>query len=175
MSSTDSIQKKDLYKCNEGSFERLNLTNYIEWKTNVKSMLKMMEAWEIVIGEEKMPTATPPAHSTRVRSNETENFNLQQPSHPSTSVGTKLKPSSVIHPTTRFRISSAVSMIRLRCGSCWPTSSTGPIRKPNAPSMRATCTLSGLVQGNESEPTVNDCYSIVILLMGPRRRYRTPS
>jgi len=59
MSATDTI-KKDVHRTNWGSIERLNLTNYIDWKMNVKSILKSMRAWEIVTGEEKEPTETPP-------------------------------------------------------------------------------------------------------------------
>ena len=58
MSATDTI-KKDVHRTNWGSIKRLNLTNYIDWKMNVKSILKSMRAWEIVTGEEKEPTKTP--------------------------------------------------------------------------------------------------------------------
>ena len=77
MSSQPDSTKKDLYKTPRGSIERLNLTNYIEWRTNVKTILKTMKAWEIVAGEEKEPTETPPAQSTRARSGEADNANLQ--------------------------------------------------------------------------------------------------
>jgi uncharacterized FlaG/YvyC family protein len=42
-----------------------------------KTILKTMKAQEIVTGEEKKSTATPPAHSTRARSGEADNANLQ--------------------------------------------------------------------------------------------------
>jgi len=45
---------------------------------NVKSILKSMKAWEIVTSEEKEPTETHPAHSTRARSGEVDNANLQR-------------------------------------------------------------------------------------------------
>jgi len=59
MSATDTI-KKDVHRTNWGSIEHLNLTNYIDWKMNVKSILKSMRAWEIVTGEKKEPIETPP-------------------------------------------------------------------------------------------------------------------
>jgi len=37
MSATDTI-KKDVHRTNWGSIERLNLTNYIDWKMNVKGL-----------------------------------------------------------------------------------------------------------------------------------------
>jgi hypothetical protein len=61
-----------------GSFERLNSTNYIQWRINARTMLNTMEAWEIVTGEEKLPTEAPPAHSTRAKSGESDVPNLQQ-------------------------------------------------------------------------------------------------
>jgi hypothetical protein len=77
MSSTETI-KKDFHKTKWGTIECLNLTNYIDWKMNIKSILKSMKAWEIVTGEEKEPIETPPAHSTRARSGEADNANLQR-------------------------------------------------------------------------------------------------
>jgi hypothetical protein len=77
MSSTENI-KKDFHKTKWGTIECLNLTNYIDWKMNIKSILKSMKAWEIVTGEEKEPIETPPAHSTRARSGEADNANLQR-------------------------------------------------------------------------------------------------
>jgi len=41
-------------------------------------MLDTMNAWEIVMGEEKMPTETSPAHTTRAKSGETDAPNLQR-------------------------------------------------------------------------------------------------
>jgi len=76
MSSTDTV-KKDLHKTKWGNIEHLNLINDIDWKMNVKSILKSMKAWEIVIGEEKEPTETTPTHSTRARSGEVDNANLK--------------------------------------------------------------------------------------------------
>ena len=78
MSSTDSTSKHDYHVTSLGSFERLNTTNYIEWRINAKTMLDTMNAWEIIMGEEKMPTETPPAHSTRAKSGKTDVSNLQQ-------------------------------------------------------------------------------------------------
>jgi len=76
MSSTDTV-KKDLHKTKWGNIEHLNLINYIDWKMNVTSILKSMKVWEIVTGEEMEPTETPLTHSTRVRSGEVDNANLQ--------------------------------------------------------------------------------------------------
>jgi len=77
MSSTDTV-KKDLHKTKRENIERLNLFNYIDWKMNVKSILNSMKAWEIVTGEEKEPTETPLTHSSRARSGEVNNANLQR-------------------------------------------------------------------------------------------------
>jgi len=41
-------------------------------------MLDTMNVWKIIMGEEKMPTETSPAHSTRVKSGETDASNLQR-------------------------------------------------------------------------------------------------
>jgi hypothetical protein len=41
---SDTI-KKDVHKTNRGTIERLNLTNFIEWRTNVKAIFKTMKAW----------------------------------------------------------------------------------------------------------------------------------
>jgi len=76
MSSTDTV-KKDLHKTKWGNIERLNLINYIDWKMNVKSILNSIKAWEIVTGEEKEQTETPLTQSTRARSGEVYNANLQ--------------------------------------------------------------------------------------------------
>ena len=76
--STVSTSKHDYHVTSLGSFERLNSTNYIEWRINAKTMLDTMNAWEIVTGEEKMPTETPPAHSKRAKSGETDASNLQR-------------------------------------------------------------------------------------------------
>jgi hypothetical protein len=56
MSSTDSTSKQDYHITSLGSFERLNSTNYIQWRINARTMLATMKAWEIVTGEEKIPT-----------------------------------------------------------------------------------------------------------------------
>jgi len=76
--STNSTSKHDYHVTSLGSFERLNTTNYIEWRINAKTMLDTMNAWEIVRGEEKMPTETSPAHSTRAKSGVTDASNLQR-------------------------------------------------------------------------------------------------
>jgi len=76
--STDSTSKHEYHVTSLGSFERFNTTNYIEWRINSKTMLDMMNAWEIVTGEEKMSTETSPAHSTRAKSGETDSSNLQR-------------------------------------------------------------------------------------------------
>jgi hypothetical protein len=65
-----------------GNIERLlhrtpHLTNFTEWRTNVKTIFKTMKAWEIVTGEEKESIATPPVHSTRATSGEADNANLR--------------------------------------------------------------------------------------------------
>jgi len=39
-----------------------------------------MKVWKIVTGKEKEPTKTPPTHSTRARSGEVDNGNLQRAS-----------------------------------------------------------------------------------------------
>jgi len=78
MSSTDSTSKHDYHVTSLGSFERLNSTNYIQWRINASTMLDTMNAWDIVTGEEKMPTETSPAHSTRAKSGETDASNLQR-------------------------------------------------------------------------------------------------
>jgi len=44
----------------------------------VKTMLDTMNTWEIVMGEEKMPTESSPPHSTRAKSSETDTSNLQR-------------------------------------------------------------------------------------------------
>jgi len=75
--STNSTSKQDYHVTSLGSFERLNTTNYIVWRINAKTMLDTMNAWEIVTGEEKMPTETSPAHSTRAKSGEADASNLQ--------------------------------------------------------------------------------------------------
>ena len=72
MSSTDSTSKHDYHVTSLGSFKRLNSTNYIQWRINARTMLDTMNAWKIVTGEEKMPTETPPAHSMRAKSGETD-------------------------------------------------------------------------------------------------------
>jgi len=59
MSATDTI-KKDVHCTNWGSIKHLNLTSYIDWKMNIKSILKSMRVWKIDTGEEKEPTETPP-------------------------------------------------------------------------------------------------------------------
>jgi len=76
--STNSTSKHDYHVTSLGSFERLNTTNYIEWRINAKTMLDTMNAWEIGTREEKMPTETSPAHSTRAKSGETDTSNLQR-------------------------------------------------------------------------------------------------
>ena len=78
MSSTDSTSKHDYHVTSLGSFERLNSTNYIQWRINASTMLDTMNAWDIVTGEEKMPTETSPAHSTRAKSGVTDASNLQR-------------------------------------------------------------------------------------------------
>jgi len=77
MSSPNSTKRHDYHVTSLGSFERLNTTNYSEWRINAKTMLDMMNAWKIVTGEEKMPTETFLAHSTRAKSGKTDNSNLQ--------------------------------------------------------------------------------------------------
>jgi len=54
--STNSTSKHDYHVTSLGSFERLNTMNYIEWRINTKTILDTMNAWEIVTGEEKIPT-----------------------------------------------------------------------------------------------------------------------
>jgi len=43
----------------------------------VKTILDTMNAWEIITAEEKIPTKTSLTYSTRVKSGETNTFNLE--------------------------------------------------------------------------------------------------
>ena len=56
-----SNDKKEFYKANHGTFEKLNKLNYIDWRANVTAILKSLKAFKIVNGEEQPPIAGRPA------------------------------------------------------------------------------------------------------------------
>jgi len=163
MSATDTI-KKDIHRTNWGSIERLNITNYIDWKMNVKSILNSMRAWEIITGEEKELTEIPPTLA---------NLELAIESFKQRKNDTVTLLRSCINSTTQN--SSVVWRIQPKCMSPSGTSSTDSIPKCIAPSTWTICTPSNLTQVNVSATTANDCFTTAILSMEPMKRYWIPS
>ena len=50
-----STPEKDTFSHPEGSFERLNNSNYSSWKNNTRQLLRPIKAWAITSGTEKLP------------------------------------------------------------------------------------------------------------------------
>jgi len=76
-------------------------------------VLKTMEAWQIITGEEKMPDR---GFSSPLHESEKRQDGNNQPSASHRILYQAQEPSSGSQPTIQFRKSSAVSRTQLRCG-----------------------------------------------------------